>query len=56
MTLRDDAALLNRVEQIRVLLQDENTMELVRAKPGLFANMLGNREALLVLRFAARRR
>ncbi|SFM50544.1 histidine kinase dimerization/phospho-acceptor domain-containing protein [Rugamonas rubra] len=52
LTLRDDAALLNRVEQIRVLLQDENTMELVRAKPGLFANMLGNREALLVLRFA----
>lgn len=52
LSLRDDAALLARVEQIRTLLQDENTLQLIRAKPGLFANMLGNREALLVLRFA----
>jgi two-component system heavy metal sensor histidine kinase CusS len=51
LTLRDDAALVNRVEQIRTLLQDANTMQLVHEKPQLFENMLGNREALLVLRF-----
>lgn len=51
LTLRDDAALVTRVEQIRTLLQDSDTMRLVHDKPHLFENMLGNREALLVLRF-----
>ena len=51
LTLRDDAALVTRVEQIRTLLQDSDTMQLVHDKPHLFENMLGNREALLVLRF-----
>jgi two-component system heavy metal sensor histidine kinase CusS len=50
LTVRDDAALVSRVEQIRTLLQDANTMQLVHEKPRLFENMLGNREALLVLR------
>lgn len=49
LTLRDDAALVTRVEQIRTLLKDNNTIELVHEKPRLFENMLGNREALLVL-------
>lgn len=51
LTLRDDAALVTRVEQIRTLLQDSNTVQLVHEKPRLFENMLGNREALLVLGF-----
>ena len=51
LELRDDAALVTRVDQIRTLLQDANTMDLIRDKPRLFENMLGNREALLVLRF-----
>lgn len=52
LSLRDDAALVTRVDQIRTLLEDANTMELVREKPRLFENMLGNPEALLVLRYA----
>lgn len=51
LVLRDDAALITRVDQIRTLLQDANTMDLIRDKPHLFENMLGNSEALLVLRF-----
>lgn len=51
LTLRDDAALVARVDQIRTLLQDQNTLQMVHDKPRLFENMLGNREALLVLRF-----
>jgi two-component system heavy metal sensor histidine kinase CusS len=48
---RDDAALVARVEQIRTLLQDTDLISLIHQKPQLFSNMLGNREALLVLRF-----
>jgi two-component system heavy metal sensor histidine kinase CusS len=51
LTLRDDEALVTRVDQIRTLLQDSTTLQLVHDKPRLFENMLGNREALLVLRF-----
>ncbi len=51
LVLRDDAALVTRVEQIRALLQDQNTLQLVHDKPRVFENMLGNREALLVVRF-----
>lgn len=48
---RDDAALVTRVEQIRTLLRDVDLLDLIKRKPELFANMLGNREALLVLKF-----
>ncbi len=48
---RDDGALIARVDQIRALLQDENARELVRTRPRLFANMLNNPEAMLVLRY-----
>ncbi|WP_447890398.1 heavy metal sensor histidine kinase [Pseudomonas hormoni] len=44
---RDDAALVNRIDQLRTFLNDSNTLELIRTKPALFQNMLGNREALL---------
>ncbi|WP_346655309.1 hypothetical protein [Pseudomonas sp. RW10S2] len=50
LALRDDGALLTRVEQIRTLLRDMDARELVRDKPQLFANMLGNTESLLVIR------
>lgn len=48
---RDDAALVTRVEQIRTLVRDVDLLALIHQKPELFSNMLGNREALLVLRF-----
>lgn len=48
---RDDAALVTRVEQIRTLLRDVDLLDLIKQKPELFSNMLGNREALLVLKF-----
>lgn len=51
LSLRDDAALLTRVEQIRTLVRDVDALPLIHSKPELFANMLGNREALLILRF-----
>ncbi|WP_338484469.1 heavy metal sensor histidine kinase [Pseudomonas trivialis] len=44
---RDDAALISRVDQLRNLLNDSNTLELIRTKPELFQNMLGNRESVL---------
>ncbi|MBY4840215.1 heavy metal sensor histidine kinase [Pantoea sp. DY-15] len=49
--VRDDAALLTRIDQIRTLLRDEDALKLIQQKPRLFANMLGNTESLLVLRF-----
>lgn len=49
--VRDDAALLTRIDQIRTLLRDEDAVTLIQQKPRLFANMLGNTESLLVLRF-----
>lgn len=46
---RDDAALVNRIDQLRTFLNDSNTLELIKTKPALFQNMLGNREALLTI-------
>jgi two-component system heavy metal sensor histidine kinase CusS len=51
LSIRDDAALVNRADQIRTLLRDADVMYLIQNKPQLFANMLGNTESLLVLRF-----
>lgn len=51
ISVRDDAALLNRMDQIRTLLLNEDVLTLIRTKPRLFANMLGNTESLLVVRF-----
>jgi len=52
LSVRDDAALLTRVEQIRTLLLNEDALQLIHHKPDLFTNMLGNSESLLVVRFA----
>ena len=54
LMVRDDGALVTRVEQIRALLHDEDVLDLIHNKPQLFANMLGNTESLLVLRFPGR--
>lgn len=51
LTLRDDAALVSRVDQISTLLKDLDARTLIDEKPHLFANMLGNTESLLVIRY-----
>lgn len=51
LIVRDDAALVTRVDQVRTLMQDVDVRDLIREKPHLFANMLGNTESLLVIRF-----
>lgn len=47
LVIRDDAALITRVNQLRNLLNDSNTLDLIKTKPELFQNMLGNRESVL---------
>lgn len=47
LIMRDDAALINRIDQLRNLLNDSNTLDLIKTKPELFQNMLGNRESVL---------
>ena len=44
---RDDVQLISRVDQLRNLLNDSNTLDLIKTKPELFQNMLGNRESVL---------
>lgn len=51
LSIRDDIALINRLDQIRTLVLNEDVQQMIRAKPHLFTNMLGNTESLLVLRF-----
>lgn len=51
LSIRDDIALTNRLDQIRTLVLNEDVQTMIREKPHLFTNMLGNTESLLVLRF-----
>ncbi len=44
---RDDQALTGRVERMRVLISDSASVEALRQRPQLYANMLGNRDDLL---------
>ena len=44
---RDDEALIGRVERMRALIGDSASIEALRQRPQLYANMLGNRESLL---------
>ena len=46
LIMRDDAALIYRIDQLRNLLNDSNTLDLIKTKPELFQNMLGNRESV----------
>ncbi|WP_065260968.1 heavy metal sensor histidine kinase [Pseudomonas bananamidigenes] len=49
LTRRDDIQMVSRIDQLRTILNDSNTLELIQNKPALFQNMLGNREALLTI-------
>jgi two-component system, OmpR family, heavy metal sensor histidine kinase CusS len=51
LSMRDDGALVTRVDQLRTLMNDVDVRELIHDKPHLFANMLGNTESLLIVRF-----
>ena len=44
---RDDQALVGRVERMRALIGDSDSIEALRMRPQLYANMLGNRDNLL---------
>ncbi len=44
---RDDQALLGRLERMAALLDDSDSIEVLRERPQLYANMLGNRDSLL---------
>lgn len=44
---RDDLSLLGRLEQVRALLQDSDSLDALQARPRLYQNMLGNQESLL---------
>lgn len=46
---RDDSALVGRVERMRALLDDSASIDALRIRPQLYANMLGNRESVLWL-------
>jgi HAMP domain-containing protein len=50
LVVRDDGALVTRVDQIRSLMRQVDVHDLIRENPRLFANMLGNTESLLVVR------
>lgn len=44
---RDDQALVGRVERMRTLIGDSDSIEALRQRPQLYANMLGNQGDLL---------
>ncbi|VVP46489.1 heavy metal sensor histidine kinase [Pseudomonas fluorescens] len=47
---RDDLALLGRLEQVRALLADSDSLDALQARPRLYQNMLGNLDSLLLVR------
>ena len=47
MAWRDDQALVGRVERMRALVGDSDSIEALRRRPQLYANMLGNQGDLL---------
>ncbi|MGR4041026.1 heavy metal sensor histidine kinase [Pseudomonas sp. 910_21] len=46
---RDDLALMGRLEQVRALLQDSDSLDALQARPRLYQNMLGNQQSLLLV-------
>ena len=46
---RDDSALAGRIERMRALLDDAASIDALRSRPQLYANMLGNRDSVLWL-------
>ena len=55
LVMRDDTALISRVLQLRNVLNDSNTLDLIKTKPELFENMLGNRESVLSIAAAGQK-
>jgi two-component system heavy metal sensor histidine kinase CusS len=49
LAYRDDMALMGRLEQVRALLQDSDDLNVLRQRPRLYQNMLGNQESLLLV-------
>ena len=52
LAFRDDTALLGRLEQVRALLADSDSLDALQARPRLYQNMLGNLDSLLLVRRA----
>jgi two-component system heavy metal sensor histidine kinase CusS len=50
MIARSDAGLIGRVERFRALLRDTLTLQEIRGRSGLFENMLGNEQDVLIFR------
>jgi two-component system heavy metal sensor histidine kinase CusS len=46
---RDDVALMGRLEQVRALLQDSDSLGALQQRPRLYQNMLGNQDSLLLV-------
>jgi two-component system, OmpR family, heavy metal sensor histidine kinase CusS len=49
LSVRDDGALVTRVDQLRTLMTNDDVRALIHDKPHLFGNMLGNLESLLIV-------
>ncbi|GAA0417221.1 hypothetical protein GCM10009094_22070 [Massilia aurea] len=49
---RDDIALAGRIDRMRALVADSDSIEALRRRPQLYANMLGNRDNALWMRDA----
>ncbi|KQB52894.1 histidine kinase [Pseudomonas endophytica] len=49
LAFRDDQALLGRLEQMRALLNDSDSLEALQARPRLYQNMLGNQDSVLLV-------
>lgn len=47
ITWRDDTALVGRVDRMRALVDDSGSIEALRSRQHLYANMLGNRDSVL---------
>jgi len=47
LAFRDDQALLGRLEQVRALLHDSDSLEALQQRPRLYQNMLGNLDSVL---------
>ena len=52
LTFRDDQALLGRLEQVRALLHDSDSLEALQERPRLYQNMLGNLDSVLLVKRA----
>ncbi len=49
LVYRDNQALLGRLEQVRALLHDSDSLDALQQRPRLYQNMLGNQESLLLV-------